>query len=205
MPSISLSVPKRDKMMYVCIYNIYKYIWKWKWSHVWLFATPWTVAYQAPLSMRFSRQGYWSGLPFSSPGDLPNPGIELVFPALQADALPSEPPGSPIYMCVCVCVCVCIHIHTHIYMYIYIFTIVQKNTWIPFKILKFYFSFFLKENNQLFFTSFSVGCLHWFFHHIYSFLNYQLEKGKGEAKGKIPQQLIALVAQSCLILTPHGL
>ena len=45
-------------------------------SHVRLFATPWTVAYQAPLSMRFSRQEYWSGLPFPSPGDLPNPGIK---------------------------------------------------------------------------------------------------------------------------------
>ena len=58
-----------------------------------LFATLWTVAYQAPLSMGFSRQEYWSGLPFSSPGDLPNPGIEPRSPALQADALPSEPPG----------------------------------------------------------------------------------------------------------------
>ena len=55
--------------------------------------TPWTVAYQASLSMGFSRQGYWSGLPFPSPGDLPNPGIEPRSPALQADALPSEPPG----------------------------------------------------------------------------------------------------------------
>ena len=45
-------------------------------SCVWLFATPWTVAYQAPLSMGFSRQEYWSGLPFPSPGDLPDPGIE---------------------------------------------------------------------------------------------------------------------------------
>ena len=45
-------------------------------SRVRLFATPWTVAYQAPLSMGFSRQEYWSGLSFSSPGDLPNPGIE---------------------------------------------------------------------------------------------------------------------------------
>ena len=125
-PSISLSVPKRDKMMYVCIYNIYKYIWKWKWRHVWLFATLWTVAYQAPLSMRFSRQGYWSGLPFSSPGDLPNPGIELVFPALQADALPSEPPGSPIYMCVCVCVCVYTYTHTYIHVYIYIYSLLFK-------------------------------------------------------------------------------
>ena len=58
-----------------------------------LFATPWTAVHQAPLSMRFSRQGYWSGLPFPSPGDLPNPGIELWSPALQADALPPEPPG----------------------------------------------------------------------------------------------------------------
>ena len=63
-------------------------------SHVQLFATPWTVAYQAPQSMEFSRQEYWSGLPFPSPGNLPNPGIEPRSPALQADALPSEPPGS---------------------------------------------------------------------------------------------------------------
>ena len=62
-------------------------------SCVQLFATPWTVAYQAPLSVGFSRQEYWSGLPFPSPGDLPNPGIEPGSPALQADALPSEPPG----------------------------------------------------------------------------------------------------------------
>ena len=50
-------------------------------------------AYQAPLSMGFSRQGYWSGLPFPSPGDLPNPGIEPGSPALLVDALPPEPPG----------------------------------------------------------------------------------------------------------------
>ena len=62
-------------------------------SRVWLFVTPWTVAYQAPLSMGFSRQQYWSGLPFPSPVDLPNPGIEPRSPALQTDALPSEPPG----------------------------------------------------------------------------------------------------------------
>ena len=58
-----------------------------------LFATPWTVAYQAPLSMGFSRQEYWSGLPFPSPGDLPDPEIKPRSPALQADALISEPPG----------------------------------------------------------------------------------------------------------------
>ena len=64
-------------------------------SHVRLFATPWTVAYQAPLSVGFSRQGCWSGLPFPSPGDLPDPGMEPGSPALQADVLPSEPPGKP--------------------------------------------------------------------------------------------------------------
>ena len=56
-----------------------------------LFVTPWTVAYQAPPSMGFSRQEYWSGLPFPSPRDLPNPGIESRSPAFQADALTSEP------------------------------------------------------------------------------------------------------------------
>ena len=60
---------------------------------VWLFATPWTVAHQAPPSMGFSRQEYWRGLPFPSPGDLPDSGIEPGSPSLQADALPSKPPG----------------------------------------------------------------------------------------------------------------
>ena len=55
--------------------------------------TPWTVACQAPLSMGFSRQEYWNGLPFPSPGDLSKPGIKSGSPALQADSLPSEPPG----------------------------------------------------------------------------------------------------------------
>ena len=64
-------------------------------SRVQLFMTPWTVAYQAPPSMEFSRQEYWSGLPFPSPGDLPNPGIEPRSPAFQADALTFEPPGKP--------------------------------------------------------------------------------------------------------------
>ena len=64
-------------------------------SRVWLFATLWTVAYQASLSMGFSRQEYWSGLSFPSPGDLPNPGIEPGSPSLEADALTSEPPGKP--------------------------------------------------------------------------------------------------------------
>ena len=55
-------------------------------SRVRLFATPWTVAYQASQSMGFSRQEYWSGVPFPSPGDLPDPGFEPLSPALQADA-----------------------------------------------------------------------------------------------------------------------
>ena len=64
-------------------------------SRVGLFATPWTAAYQAPPSMGFSRQEYWSGLPFPSPEDLPDPGIKPRSPTLQADALTSEPSGKP--------------------------------------------------------------------------------------------------------------
>ena len=62
-------------------------------SPVRLFATPWTVAHQAPLSVEFSRQEYWSGFPFPSPRNLPDPGIEPGLPELQVDSLPSEPPG----------------------------------------------------------------------------------------------------------------
>ena len=71
---------------YVCVLPL---------SRAQLFATSWTAIHQVPLSMRFSRQGYWSGLPFPSPGDLPNPGIEPRFPALQADSLPTELQGKP--------------------------------------------------------------------------------------------------------------
>ena len=95
---------------YVDLYPSYKYdengtlhLWKWKvkvksLSRVRLFVTPWTVAYQAPPSVGFSRQECWSGLPFPSPRDLPNPGIEPGSPALQADTLPSEPPGEPLHL-----------------------------------------------------------------------------------------------------------
>ena len=62
-------------------------------SRVQLFVTLWTVAHQAPLSREFSRQENWSGLPITSPGDLPDPGIEPGSAALLADALPSELPG----------------------------------------------------------------------------------------------------------------
>ena len=68
-------------------------------SHVWLFATLWTAAHQAPLSMGFSRQQYWSGLPYPPPGNLPNPGIEpesLVSLALAAGFFTSTHLGSPL-------------------------------------------------------------------------------------------------------------
>ena len=64
-------------------------------SRVQLFGTPWTVAHQVLLSMEFSKQEYWSELPCPPPGDLPNPGLKPESPALQANSLPSEPPGKP--------------------------------------------------------------------------------------------------------------
>ena len=76
----------------------------WLLSCVWRLATQWTVARQVPLSLGFSRQEYWSGLPFPSPGDLRDPRIEPGSPALQADSLPSEPPGKPKSLALnCVC------------------------------------------------------------------------------------------------------
>ena len=67
----------------------------------WLFATPWTIAHQAPLSMGFCRQEYWSELPCPPPEDLPNPGFEPRSPTLQADSSPFGPPGEPVlsYFC----------------------------------------------------------------------------------------------------------
>ena len=67
-------------------------------SRVQLFVTRWTVAHQAPRSMGFSRNEYWSGLPFPPSGDLPNPGIESSSPTLQVDSLSSEPSGKLFYM-----------------------------------------------------------------------------------------------------------
>ena len=67
-----------------------------RFSRVRLLATPWTVSHQAPLSMGFSRQEYWDGLPCPPPGDLPNPGIEPISPALQVDSLPLSHQESPL-------------------------------------------------------------------------------------------------------------
>ena len=82
-------------------------------SHVALFVTLWTVACQSPLSMGFSRQEYWSGLPFPSSGDLPNPGTEPWSHTLQADSFLSEPLVKPICMYVCMYVCTYICICTN--------------------------------------------------------------------------------------------
>ena len=79
------------------IYHLVKYVLS-CFSGVRFFVAPWTVAHQAPLSMGFSRQEHWSGLPFPSPGDLPDPEIEPRSPTLQADALISEPPGTRPYL-----------------------------------------------------------------------------------------------------------
>ena len=81
----------------MCLVHLASFEWVSEWvkslSRVRLVVTPWTVAYQASPSMGFSRQEHWSGLPFLSPGDLPDPGIEPGSLALEADALTSEPPG----------------------------------------------------------------------------------------------------------------
>ena len=74
------------------------------------FMTLWVAAHQAPLSMEFSKQDYWSGLPCPTPGDLPDPRIEPSLPVSQVDFLPIEPPESP-YICLCV----------YVYIYIYIY------------------------------------------------------------------------------------
>ena len=69
-------------------------------SFVQLFATPWTIAYQVPLSMKFSKQGYWSGLPFPPPGDHPDLGIKSSSPALAGRFLTIIPPAKPIFICI---------------------------------------------------------------------------------------------------------
>ena len=91
--------------------------------HVRLLETPWTVARQAPLSMGFSRQEHWSGGAMSFSRDLANPGIKPGSPALQADSLPSEPPGKPHFICIIYYTIYdtpVIHIQTIYVWYIYI-------------------------------------------------------------------------------------
>ena len=87
-----LSSKVKTKYSYICVCVHSQF------SHVQLFVNLWTVACQAPLSMGFFRQEYWSGLAFPSPGDLPNPEIEPGSPALQADSLPTELQGKIIYL-----------------------------------------------------------------------------------------------------------
>ena len=99
---------------------------KWSLSHVRLFATPWTVACQSPPSVGFSRQEHWSWWPFASPRDLPNTETEPGFPVLQADSLPSEPPGNsinykPIFIHKCV------YMYTYMCVYIYSGGLVAKS------------------------------------------------------------------------------
>ena len=84
---VCFTVTQDGTMMCVCVLSLF--------SHMWLGATPWTVAFQAPQFMRFSRQGYWTGLTCPPSGDLPDPGIKPRCPALQKDSLPSELPGKP--------------------------------------------------------------------------------------------------------------
>ena len=86
--------PKKEKNME----NIYMGVVVYLLSCVRLFATLWTVARRAPLSLEFFRQEYWSRLLFPSPGDLPDPGIEPMSPMLQADSLPPKPPVKPATM-----------------------------------------------------------------------------------------------------------
>ena len=98
--SVSLSI-KQGLYQFSCRVernDSWKYLGACVLSRVWLFATPWTVAHQAPLSMEFSRQKYWSELPFPTPGDLPDSGIKLaslVSPALPGGLFITEPPWKP--------------------------------------------------------------------------------------------------------------
>ena len=100
-------------------------------SRVWLCATPWTVAHQAPLSMGFSRQEYWSGLPCPSPGIFPTQGSNLWLLHWQTGSLPLVPPRKLnwkvyvliivyVFICICVCVCVCVYIWVYLLLYMYL-------------------------------------------------------------------------------------
>ena len=88
-------VPKKKTVFHTDLFLRYTYLHVKSLRHVRLFGTLWTIVSPAPLSMKFPRQEYWSGLPFPSPGDVPDLRIEPGSPALQADSLPSELPGKP--------------------------------------------------------------------------------------------------------------
>ena len=88
---------KKNKYIYICVCVLVT-----QWCLT--FRGPRDCIHQVPLSMEFSRREHWSELPFPSPGDIPNPGLELGFLTLQTDSLPFEPSGKPISVCVCVCV-----------------------------------------------------------------------------------------------------
>ena len=89
---------------------------------------PWAVAHQAPPSMEFSRQDYWSGLPFPSPGDLPDPGIEPRSPALRPAALLSEPPGNPLYTNKWIHKCILMYLYYKCYS-----TVKRKKYWLMYE------------------------------------------------------------------------
>ena len=96
---------------------------KWKLlSRIWLFATPWTVACQPPMSLEFFRQKYWSGLLCPPPGDPPNPEMVSESPALQADSLPSEPSGKPIYS---ISLCMLSHFY-HARLFVTLWTVARQ-------------------------------------------------------------------------------
>ena len=153
-------------------------------SHVRLFATLWTVAHQALQSMGFSRQEYWSGLPFPSPGDLPDPGIKPRSPALQADALTSEPQGKPFHSFMKVPYNYCISISPFIsvdicFMYLgtsmsvaYMFPNVIYFYWIdPFLIIQYLFIFFFTGFVlKSILTDLSIATLAFFSSHFHSCL-----------------------------------
>ena len=94
----------KNDICHLCIIFLCIYVHTQSLSHVQLFVTPWTIAHQAPLSMGFPRQEYWRGLPFPSPGDLPNPGSEPSSPALSGGFFTTEPSGKPhVYMWIHIC------------------------------------------------------------------------------------------------------
>ena len=115
----------------MCVWDLF--------SHVRLFATPWTEAHQTPLSVEFFRQKYWSGLPFPFPRDLSDPGIEPGSPTLQADSLPSEPPEKPNHIVITIFFALSYTIIFAILLQFFLFNhgycfqscTVLNNTWLP--------------------------------------------------------------------------